>query len=204
VNLRTSIAAHLEDTLAALARLDQAAVARLVAAIQDTHERRGTIFVCGNGGSATTASHFAQDLAKSTAAGPEDDRRLRVLALTESVSSLTAWANDVGYEAVFEQQLRTLGRPGDLLIALSGSGASANVLKAVRYAHDSDISTFAVTGFDGGDLRRLARDTIHVETAEMEVAENAHLVVLHQVVCAVREWKRERNARSKTAVDAAP
>lgn len=179
-------------------------MARLVAVIQDTHERGGTVFVCGNGGSATTASHFAQDLAKSTATGPEDDRRLRVLALTESVSSLTAWANDLGYEAVFEQQLRALGRPGDLLIALSGSGASANVLNAVRYAHDADISTFAVTGFDGGPLRRLARDTVHVETAEMEIAENAHLIVIHQVVCAVREWKRERDAGSETGTGRAP
>jgi D-sedoheptulose 7-phosphate isomerase len=180
--------------LAALAQLDQAAVQRLVAAILETHERGGTIFVCGNGGSATTASHFAQDLTKSTATGPADHHRLRVLALTESVSSLTAWANDLGYDAVFEQQLRALGRPGDLLIALSGSGASPNVLNAVRYAHDADIATFAVTGFDGGPLRRLARDTVHVATGQMEIAENAHLVVIHQVVCAVREWKHERDA----------
>ncbi len=196
MSLRTPIpasAAHLERTLRALARLDQAAVERLVAEVLSTQERGGTIFVCGNGGSATTASHFAQDLAKSTATGPADDRRLRVLALTDSVSNLTAWANDLGYDAVFEQQLRALGRPGDLLLALSGSGKSPNVLNAVRYANAAGISTFAVTGADGGELRGLARDAVHVEAVEMEVAENVHLVVAHQVVCAVREWKRERD-----------
>jgi D-sedoheptulose 7-phosphate isomerase len=186
-------AAHLERTLAALGRLDRASVERLVAEVVRTHERGGTIFVCGNGGSATTASHFAQDLAKSTATGPHDDRRLRVLSLTESVSNLTAWANDVGYDAVFEQPLRALGRAGDLLIAFSGSGNSLNVLNAVRYANGAGISTFALTGFDGGALRGLARDAVHVEAAEMEVAENAHLIVAHQVVNAVREWKSERH-----------
>jgi D-sedoheptulose 7-phosphate isomerase len=194
MSLRTSIpasAAHLERTLESLARLDSAAVERLVAEVRRTHARGGTIFVCGNGGSATTASHFAQDLAKSTATGPDDDRRLRVLALTDSVSNLTAWANDLGYETVFEQPLRALARPGDLLIAFSGSGNSRNVLAAVRFANGAGIATFAVTGGDGGALRRLARDAVHVEAAEMEVAENAHLVVAHQVVCALREWKRE-------------
>ena len=186
-------AAHLERTLGALARLDPAAVERLVAHVLRAHECGGTIFVCGNGGSAATASHFAQDLAKSTATGPDDDRRLRVLALTDSVSNLTAWANDLGYEAIFEQPLRALGRAGDLLVAFSGSGNSPNVLNAVRYANAAGISTFAVTGADGGVLRELARDGVHVDAAEMEVAENAHLVVAHQVVCAVREWKRERD-----------
>jgi D-sedoheptulose 7-phosphate isomerase len=187
-------AAHLERTLGALGRLDGGAVERLVAAVLRAHERGGTIFVCGNGGSATTASHFAQDLGKSTATGPGDARRLRVLALTDSVSNLTAWANDLGYAAVFEQPLRALGRPGDLLIAFSGSGNSANVLAAVGYANAAGIATFAVTGGSGGALLGLARDAVHVEGSEMEVAENAHLVVAHQVVCAVREWKRERDA----------
>jgi D-sedoheptulose 7-phosphate isomerase len=191
--LTPASAAHLERTLSVLKRLDAAAVDRLVLEILRTHERGGTVFVCGNGGSATTASHFAQDLVKSTATGPEDDRRLRVLALTDSVSNLTAWANDLGYGAVFEQPLRALARPGDLLIAFSGSGNSANVLAAVRYANAAGIATVAMTGGDGGALIGLARAVVHVEGAEMEVAENAHLVVAHQVVCAVREWKRERD-----------
>jgi D-sedoheptulose 7-phosphate isomerase len=174
-----------------LGRVDPAALERLCAAVVRVHERRGTIFVCGNGGSATTASHFAQDLAKSTLLGPDDADRLRVVALTD-VSVLTAWANDHGFDTVFEQPLRALARPGDLLVALSGSGNSANVLNAVRWANASGIETFAVTGFDGGELRRLAADAVHVDVADMEIAENVHLAVAHVVVCATREWKRER------------
>jgi len=180
----------LERTVAALQRVDAAAVGRLVAAVLRAHERGGTIFVCGNGGSASTASHFAQDLGKGTITGPADDRRLRVVALTESVSALTAWANDHGYAAVFEQPLRALGGPGDLLIAFSASGNSPNVLRAVRYAQEAGIATFALSGFDGGDLTRIADDAVHAEVGEIEIAENVHLAVAHQVVCSVREWKR--------------
>ena len=190
------VSRQLERTLAALEGIDREGVERLCRAVIAAHERGGTIFVCGNGGSAATASHFAQDLGKSTLRGGEDRRRLRVLALGEGVSGLTAWANDHGYDAVFEQPLRALGRAGDLLIALSGSGNSRNVLNAVRYANASGIATFALTGFDGGALRSLAGDAVHVPVDEMEVAENAHLVVAHLVVSAVREWKRERDGSS--------
>lgn len=187
---------------AVLERLDLDAVERLCRAVVRTHERGGTIFVCGNGGSASTASHFCQDLAKSTVCGANDARRLRVVALTDSVSAITAWANDCGYESVFEQPLRALGRAGDLLVALSGSGNSPNVLGAVRYANASGIATFALTGFDGGELKRVAQDCVHVGAAEMETAENAHLVVAHLVVCAVREWKRGRDRASDEAAGA--
>lgn len=181
---------HLESTVAVLRRLDLAAVDRLCGAVLRTHREGGTIFICGNGGSASTASHFGQDLAKSTALGRDDARRLRVIPLTDSVSAITAWANDHGYETAFEQPLRSLARPGDLLIALSGSGNSPNVLNAVRWANAAGLATFGVAGFDGGQLKRLARDTVHVDVHEMEVAENAHIVVTHLVVCAVREWRR--------------
>jgi D-sedoheptulose 7-phosphate isomerase len=185
---------QLDHTRAVLERIDRVALARLCAAVARTHEGGGTVFVCGNGGSATTASHFAQDLAKSTLLGDDDPDRLRVVALTD-VSVVTAWANDHGFETVFEQPLRALARGGDLLIALSGSGNSANVLNAVRWANANGVETFAVTGFDGGELRRLAADAVHVDVPDMEIAENAHLAVAHVVVCATREWKRERRGR---------
>ena len=185
---------QLDHTRAVLERIDRVALARLCAAVVRTHEGGGTVFVCGNGGSATTASHFAQDLAKSTLLGDDDPDRLRVVALTD-VSVVTAWANDHGFETVFEQPLRALARGGDLLIALSGSGNSANVLNAVRWANANGVETFAVTGFDGGELRRLAGDAVHVDVPDMEIAENAHLAVAHVVVCATREWKRERRER---------
>ncbi len=117
-----------------------------------------------------------------------------MVALTDSVSTITAWANDSGYEAVFEEPLRALGRAGDLLIALSGSGNSANVLRAVTCAREKGLRSFGLTGFDGGGLRKLADDGLHVESSEMEVAENAHMVVMHMVVCAIRDWMRAEPA----------
>jgi D-sedoheptulose 7-phosphate isomerase len=193
---------QLARTVAVLESLDRQAVERLCREVRRTHERGGTVFICGNGGSAATASHFCQDLGKGTMSGPADARRLRVLALNDNVSALTAWANDCGYEAVFEQPLRALGRPGDLLIAISGSGDSPNVLNAVRYANGAGIATFGLTGFDGGKLKDLARDGLHVDVADMEVAENAHMIVAHLVVCTVRAWKRERDAAPESPASA--
>ena len=184
----------LAATLAALEALDRAAVARLAEAVCRTHARGGTVFFCGNGGSATTASHFAHDLAKSTLRDDADGDRVRAIALNDAASGLTAWANDSGYETVFEQPLRALARPGDLLVAISGSGNSRNVLNAVRWAGEHGLGTFGLTGFDGGALRDLAQDAVHVPVAHMEVAENAHVVVMHLVVRAVRRWKCERPA----------
>ena len=180
--------------LAPTTRKRRPAVERLVKRIAETHDRGGTVFVCGNGGSASTASHFAQDLGKSTCSSLNDTRRLRVLALTDNVSGLTAWANDNGYESVFEQPLRALASRGDLLVAISGSGNSPNVLNAVRWANAGGLTTFALTGFDGGRLRELAHDVVHVDIRDMEIAENAHLVVSHLVVCGVRAWKRDQDA----------
>ncbi len=190
----TALGAQLDETIELLGRLDRSAVGRLAAAVIGTHERGGTVFACGNGGSAATASHFCQDLAKSTLSSPADPRPLRVLSLADNLSGLTAWANDSGYAAVFEQPLRALGRAGDLLVAFSGSGNSPNVLNAVRWANGAGLGTFALTGFDGGELRRIAADAVHVDAGAMETAENAHMVVAHLVVCAVRESKRERDA----------
>lgn len=180
---------QLAATIDVLCGLDWEAVERLALAVVRAHERGGTVFVCGNGGSAATASHFAQDLAKSTLLGLADGARLRVLALHDNVSGLTAWANDHGYATVFEQPLRALARPGDLLIAISGSGRSSNVLNAVRYANGAGVATFALAGFDGGELTHLAEDAVLVPIFDMEIAENAHMVVAHLVVCALRGWK---------------
>jgi D-sedoheptulose 7-phosphate isomerase len=180
---------RLQETIGALGKLDRQGVHQLCDQIIRTHAEGGTVFACGNGGSACTASHFCQDLGKATITGAGDDGRLRVVSLTDSVSALTAWANDHGYDTVFEQPLRALGRAGDLLVAFSGSGNSRNVLNAVRYANSCGIATFALTGFDGGELKRLARDGVHVEVRDMAAAENAHMVIAHLAIAGVRDWK---------------
>jgi len=151
------------------------------------YQRRRTVFVIGNGGSAATASHLAQDLWKGTRRTLTQKRRYRVLSLTDSVPCLTALANDDGYEMVFEQQLRTYARAGDLLVAISGSGNSANVLRAVKWANRSGLTTLALTGFDGGMLRRAAHHCLHVPLNDMCTAESIHSVLLHYVVLELQQ-----------------
>src|SRR6266699_4289306 len=150
----------------------------------DCHRRGSTVFILGNGGSASTASHFACDLAKGTQVPGLP--AFRVIALNDNVPLLTAWANDTSYDRVFAEQLSTLVRPGDLVIPISASGNSPNVLAAVRMAQRSQATTIALTGRSGGKLYRLADITIRVPAQSIEQVEDAHLVVAHSLCVVLR------------------
>ncbi|MDQ3895281.1 MAG: SIS domain-containing protein [Actinomycetota bacterium] len=138
------------------------------------------VFTLGNGGSASTASHMAADLAKNTI-GP-NMRRFRVLSLNDNTALLTALANDLGYEEVFSEQLKSLARAGDLLIVLSGSGNSPNVVNAIRCAHVRCAEVAAVVGFAGGEAAKLADLSIVVPSDHYGVIEDVHLIINHILV----------------------
>jgi D-sedoheptulose 7-phosphate isomerase len=174
------IRGYLAELDATLRALPQGQVADLIAAIGDVRERDGQIFVVGNGGSAATASHFAVDLGKGASLGAE--RRFRVLSLTDNVPWITALGNDLSYEDVFVEQLRNYARPGDLLLAFSGSGNSENVLRAVRYANSVGCRTIGLSGFAGGRLRDEAQECIVVQADHMGRIEDGHFVIQHLVV----------------------
>jgi D-sedoheptulose 7-phosphate isomerase len=165
---------QLARTLAEIQRDTLEAVAQ---ALWETYERDGTIIICGNGGSAATASHFACDLAKWTI--NPDRRRLRALALTDNVPLMTAWSNDRSYDSLFVEQLLTHYRPGDLLVAISGSGNSPNVIQAVAWANQAGAPTVGLSGFDGGKLAQMARYSLHVRNQVMPQVEDAHSAVCH-------------------------
>jgi D-sedoheptulose 7-phosphate isomerase len=154
-------------------------------ALWQTYERDGTIIVCGNGGSAATASHFACDLAKWTVTPGR--RRLRALALTDNVPVMTAWSNDTAYERVFVEQLMSLYRPGDTLVAISGSGNSPNVLRAVEWANEQDAPTLALTGFGGGKLATLARHALVAASHFMPEVEDVHSAITHGLAVSLGE-----------------
>lgn len=137
------------------------------------------IFVCGNGGSASTASHFACDIVKG--ASFNRPTRFRILALTDSLPTLTAYSNDVGYDCVFAEQLKNFAQPGDVVMAISGSGNSANVLRAVEYANSAGCKTIALTGRDGGKLGPLAQLNIQVPVPHMGRIEDAHMIICHMI-----------------------
>ena len=158
----------------------------------DCHRRGGTIFVLGNGGSASTASHFACDLAKGTRT--EHEPAFRVVPLTDNVPLLTAWANDTSYDRVFAEQLAALVRPGDVVVVISASGNSANVLGAVDVARAVGATTIAMTGHHGGRLCRVASLTIRVPDGPIEQVEDAHLAIAHSLCVALRERLRAEAA----------
>jgi len=163
-----------------LARLDESAIARFIELLLDARERGAAIFFLGNGGSAATASHFANDIAIGTRS---PDKPFRAIALTDNAAAMTAIANDDGYEQLFVQQLAVLMRPGDVVVAISASGNSPNVLAAIEHANAKGAVTVGLTGFDGGRLKALASHVVHVPTEKGEYGpvEDAHMVLDHLV-----------------------
>lgn len=168
---------YLNEVAAALAATPREPLEAIERALWGTYERDATIIVCGNGGSAGSASHFACDLAKWTIC--EGCRRVRALALTDNVPVMTAWSNDTAYERVFVEQLMSHYRPGDTLVAISGSGNSPNVLRAVEWANQQGAPTIGLSGFDGGKLARLARLALVVPNHVMPQVEDVHMALCH-------------------------
>ena len=175
---------YLHQVAQTLIQLPRQPLDRIAEAIWETYERDGTILICGNGGSAASASHFACDMAKLTISA--DSRRVRALALTDNIPLITAWSNDQAYADVFVEQLIGLYRPGDMLFAISGSGNSPNVLRAVEWANDRGAPTVGLTGFDGGRLARLARFSLHVRNDIMPQVEDIHMTICHGLAVAMR------------------
>ncbi len=142
------------------------------------------VFILGNGGSASQASHMAADLGKNTLGRIYDPRikRFRIMALTDNVSLLTAYANDVGYDEVFSQQLRNLIREHDVLIVITGSGNSPNIVRAVEYARECNAITIGLLGFDGGKVKSLLDYEITVRSNNYGVIESVHPAIHHLMV----------------------
>jgi D-sedoheptulose 7-phosphate isomerase len=172
---------YLDHLTHVVRRLDADEIARFVAILEEARGRGACIFFIGNGGSAATASHFANDIAIGTRTGEE--KPFRAMSLADNAAEMTAIANDDGYDEIFVQQLRVLIRPGDVVVAISASGRSPNVVKAIEYANANDAVTVALTGFAGGRLKEIARHGVHVPTDEGEYGpvEDTHMILDHLV-----------------------
>jgi len=171
--------AYKTDLLQAIDAIDLAKVNQAIEWFKDARAAGRHIFVCGNGGSASTASHFACDIVKG--ASFNRHARFRIMALTDQLPTLTAYANDVGYDAVFVEQLKNFAQPGDLVMGISGSGNSPNVLRAIEYANQAGCRTLALTGRDGGQLGPMAQLNIQVAVPHMGRIEDAHMIVCHMI-----------------------
>jgi D-sedoheptulose 7-phosphate isomerase len=185
VSLQTTLRDYWDEVADVAAAIDLTDLERAAVMLLTCQARGRVVFVIGNGGSAATASHFACDLSKGTRRdGPPT---FHVVSLTDNVPLLTAWANDSGYDRVFSEQLTALARPGDLLVAISASGNSPNVVAAVDAARSCGMSVVSLSGRSGGRLAHLVDVLVNVPSDTIEVVEDAHLIVAHSLCVAVRE-----------------
>lgn len=165
--------------LRALETVDLEAVGQAIEILAQARARNRHIFVCGNGGSASTASHFVCDMVKGASFNRES--RFRIMALTDSLPTITAYSNDVGYDCVFAEQLKNFAQAGDVFMAISGSGNSPNVVCAMDYANSIGCETIALTGRDGGKLGPMAKLQIRVAEPHMGRIEDGHMIVCHML-----------------------
>ena len=177
---------YLDRLQAEIARIEQSDLQRWADYIYHAWEQDKFVYIFGNGGSGTTASHMAEDLGKSTLRSAdlndESKKRLKVLSLTDNAGWLMAVGNDLAYDQIFLQQLMNYGRAGDVVIAISGSGNSPNVLTAVDWANRHDLVTFGLTGYNGGKLKNMQQDGLHVALDDMGMVESIHLCLFHWVL----------------------
>lgn len=173
--------AYLQRLQDLLASLDFEALAAVIHALERARQQDKAVYIMGNGGSAATATHMAQDLMFGTR--KRAGSRMRAVSLSDNASFLTACANDIGYENIFEQQLRSWLQPGDVVLAISASGNSPNVVRAVQYANDHGAETIAFVGFDGGKLKELCTYVVHAqsERGEYGPVEDVHMILDHLI-----------------------
>jgi D-sedoheptulose 7-phosphate isomerase len=156
----------------------------------EARTKRKTIFIMGNGGSASTASHFVSDLSKGTIV--DGFPRFKAIGLTDNIPTMLAWANDESYDDIFVEQLKNLMEPGDVIIGISGSGNSANVVKAIEYANENEGVTIGISGYDGGALLKSAKVNIHAPSHYMQRVEDIHLLLEHLLTSLLREEMKKQ------------
>lgn len=159
--------------------LDQSAIEKTAQAFLDTYNKGGNIYTFGNGGSGASASHAAGDFLKGASFGL--DKRFRMICLNDNLASMMAIANDIGYEDIFIEPLKNFIGPNDLVIGISGSGNSENVVRAISYAKEQSVKTVAMTGFNGGKIAKLADISLHAPVMDMEVTEDIHMIMFNVI-----------------------
>ena len=184
MNAATLIATYVDELRTALEQTLSQDLERAVDLIRDARARDATIYFCGNGGAASTASHFACDLGKNTAHPVKG--RFRTIALVDNIPAVTAWGNDNGYDQIFVEQAKNLMRSGDVLVAISGSGNSPNVLLVADYARSIGCAVLGLIGFQGGTLKEKCDVALVVPGRTIEQAEDGQLILNHAICTAVR------------------
>ncbi len=184
----TIIDDYLTRLRGAIDAFDRKTAASIAQTFRSAYEDERMIFVFGNGGSASLASHLASDLNKDACFCA--NKRFKVLSLNDNVPTMLALANDEGYETLFVEQLKNFARPGDVVVGMSVSGNSENVLRAIRWANELGCVTVGFTGFDGGELKKIANESFHVPVADMQICQDLHMSFIHILLKLLREAVR--------------
>ncbi len=174
------IKAYIKGLKDSLDGLDIKSVEKLVDILIDAYENEKQIFIFGNGGSGSTASHLACDLNKGCCYGRK--KRFKVICLNDSIPTLTAYSNDVSYDVVFIEQLKNFLKTGDIVIGISGSGNSVNVLEAIEYANNNNAITVGLCGYNGGKLKKMVKHPVCANVDDMQKSEDIHLIIAHIIM----------------------
>ena len=170
-----------------VANLPHGMIEQTISELLRAYAEGKSVFIFGNGGSAALASHFACDLGKGTLFGNNGWKRFRVMALTDNIPLISAWANDTSYERIFAEQLQNFVVPGDVAFAISGSGNSPNVLQALKVAERAQATTIGLTGFKGGKMKSLCDFCVILPSDNMQIVEDFHLSVTHAIFSVLRQ-----------------
>jgi D-sedoheptulose 7-phosphate isomerase len=174
------ISSYLKDLQNIVGQVDSQQIYEIVKILQDAKKNKKQIFMIGNGGSASTANHFTCDFGKN--ASHSDNERFKIISLCDNISYITAYGNDVGYESVFEEQLKNLMEEGDIVFAISASGNSSNIINAVEFAIEKKGLVISLTGGNGGKLKGLSNVNLNVSSNVIEQVEDLHLIFEHIIV----------------------
>ena len=178
--MKEFISDYVKSISGIIENLDIENLSKVIEYVKEAHRKEKRIFVFGNGGSAATANHFACDFGKN--AIKDDNNRFKIISLSNNISSITACGNDLGFETVFEEQLKNLMQKEDLIICISASGNSPNIIKAVEFAIKRSGTIIGITGFDGGKLKEISDVNVNVVSDSYEKIEDIHLIITHIIV----------------------
>ena len=181
IDYTNEISAYFEREKRVMDSIDKVEFSKVINLLEEARKDGRQIFIMGNGGSAATASHYCGDFNKGISI--HKDKRYRMICLNDNIPTMMAYANDEGYENVFVGPLKNFYNPGDVVVGISGSGNSANVVNAMEWAKANGAVTIALTGYNGGKLKQIAEYGVHVPVDDMQITEDLHMIFDHCMYC---------------------
>ena len=186
MEFKTSIENYFKGLHKAIDKVQTEEIEKVIQKLVEVYERNGDVYIFGNGGSASTASHFVNDFNKGLC--KNTSKKFKLHCLNDNVSSVLAIANDISFNDIFKEQLKNFLKKEDVVIAISGSGNSKNVIAAIEYANAIGAETIGLVGYDGGAIRKIAKNCIHVPVNDMQKVEDVHLMLNHLISSALNQY----------------